>query len=143
MRAGHARGAVSTPYRFGSAELQPDERRLLIDGQPVHLGARAFDVLVVLFERQGHLVPKNELLDLVWPGVVVEENNLQVQISTLRKALGPEAIKTVPGRGYRLMGARAAVDTAAVRTPVPVKPSADSSPGNLPARMQPLIGRDA
>ena len=65
------------------------------------LGARAFDVLQALIERRERLVTKNELLDLVWPGVVVEENNLQVQISTLRKLLGPLAIATIPGRGYR------------------------------------------
>ena len=90
-----------TAYRFGSFELQPDQRRLLVDGRPAALGPRAFDVLLALVERAGQLVTKNELLDLVWPGLVVEENNLQVQISTLRKLLGPQAIATIPGRGYR------------------------------------------
>ena len=93
--------AVTAAYRFGSFELQPDQRRLLVDGRPVTLGPRAFDVLLALAERAGQLVTKNELLDLVWPGLVVEENNLQVQISTLRKVLGPQAIATIPGRGYR------------------------------------------
>ena len=58
-------------------------------------------MLVVLVERSGQLVAKNELLDLVWPGLVVEENNLQVQVSALRKILGNAAIATVAGRGYR------------------------------------------
>ena len=66
------------------------------------LGSRAFDVLQALIEHRERIVTKNELLDLAWPGVVVEENNLQVQISTLRKILGPLAIATIPGRGYRL-----------------------------------------
>ena len=88
-------------HRFGRFELQPAERRLLADGQPVALGARAFDLLVVLVERAGQLVAKNDLLTLVWPGLVVEENNLQVQISTLRKVLGQSALTTIPGRGYR------------------------------------------
>ena len=68
-----------------------------------HLGVKfkGVDVLLALVERAGQLVSKNELLDLVWPGLVVEENNLQVQISTLRKLLGPQAIATIPGRGYR------------------------------------------
>jgi predicted ATPase/DNA-binding winged helix-turn-helix (wHTH) protein len=93
--------AVTAAYRFGSFELQPDQRRLLVDGRPAALGPRAFDVLLALVERAGELVSKNQLLDLVWPGLVVEENNLQVQISTLRKLLGPQAIATIPGRGYR------------------------------------------
>src|SRR5438874_10351184 len=85
--------------RFGRFELQPAERRLLADGQPVALGARAFDLLVVLVERAGRLVAKKDLLTLVWPGLVVEENNLQVQISALRKVLGQSAFTTIPGRG--------------------------------------------
>ncbi|RQP23262.1 transcriptional regulator [Albitalea terrae] len=92
---------VSASIRFGHCELQPHERRLLIHGEPAVLGARAFDVLLALAQRAGELVAKNELMDIVWPDVVVEENNLQVQISTLRKLLGPEAIATIPGRGYR------------------------------------------
>ena len=65
------------------------------------LGDRAFDVLLALVERAGQLVTKDELLALVWPSLVVEENNLQVQVSTLRKVLGAGAIATVAGRGYR------------------------------------------
>ncbi|HVO88410.1 MAG TPA: AAA family ATPase [Casimicrobiaceae bacterium] len=86
---------------FGRFELRPRSRQLLVEGQPAALGARAFDVLRVLVERRERLVTKDELLDLVWPGVVVEENNVEVQISMLRKILGPDAIATVPGRGYR------------------------------------------
>src|SRR4051812_21172405 len=99
--------------RFGRFELQPAERRLLADGQPVALGARAFDLLVVLVERAGRLVAKNDLLTLVWPGLVVGENNLQVQISTLRKVLGESAFTTIPGRGYRFALPAEGIDTAA------------------------------
>ena len=88
-------------YRFGRFALLSDERQLLADGEPVKLGARAFDVLLVLVEHRDRTVTKDELIDWVWPGLVVEENNLQVQISALRKALGPQAISTIPGRGYR------------------------------------------
>ncbi|MDH5245428.1 MAG: winged helix-turn-helix domain-containing protein, partial [Betaproteobacteria bacterium] len=88
-------------YRFGRCELQPAAQRLLVDGEAVAVGPRAFDLLLALVERAGQLVSKTELLDRVWPGLVVEENNLQVQVSALRKILGPEAIATVPGRGYR------------------------------------------
>src|SRR4051812_48070994 len=86
--------------RFGRFELQRIERRLLIDGRPAPLGARAFDLLVVLLERPGELVGKNELLDRVWRGVVVEEGNIAVQVNALRKMLGGDLIATVPGRGY-------------------------------------------
>ena len=74
-------------YRFGSFELQPEQRRLLMEGRPAALGPRAFDVLLALIERAGQLVSKNQLLDLVWPGLVVEENNLQVQISTFQRRM--------------------------------------------------------
>ena len=98
---GTAANARSPAYRFDRFELQPAAQRLLADGEPATLGPRAFDLLVALVQRAGQLVPKAELLDLVWPGLVVEENNLQVQISALRKILGADAIATVPGRGYR------------------------------------------
>ena len=76
-------------------------RQLLVDDQPAPLGARAFDILRALIERRERLVTKEELLDLAWPGLVVEENNLQVQVSTLRKILGTDAIATIAGKGYR------------------------------------------
>src|SRR5437660_5085998 len=91
----------SSGYRCATFELQPNERRVLAGGEPVVLGPRAFDLLVALVERPGQLVTKEELLDCVWPNLVVEENNLQVQVSALRKILGQEAIATIPGRGYR------------------------------------------
>src|ERR1700730_10587416 len=88
-------------YRFGRFELQPNKRRLLASGAPVDVGSRAFDLLVMLVERDGHLVTKDELLERVWPKVIVEENTLQAQVSALRKILGPEAIAPISGRGYR------------------------------------------
>ena len=87
--------------RFGNAELRDAERRLLVDGRPVELGARAWDVLVALVQRRNRVVSRQELLDLVWPGLAVEDHNLSVQIAGLRKVLGAAAITTVPGRGYR------------------------------------------
>lgn len=88
-------------YRFDRFELRPSERVLYFEDEPTTLGARAVDVLTVLVSEYGRLVSKSELLDRVWPNVVVEENNLQVQISSLRKLLGAKSIATVPGRGYR------------------------------------------
>lgn len=90
-------------WRFGKFEVRPDERSLRVQGEPVGLGARAFDVLLALIQRRDRVVTKNELLDLVWPGVVVEENNLTVQIHSLRKVLGTGAIATIAGRGYRFV----------------------------------------
>lgn len=92
---------MSAVYRFGPFELNPATRQLLAEGQPVALGARALDVLVALIERRDRVVTKEELLQLAWPGLVVEEGNLPVQISALRKLLGSGAIVTVAGRGYR------------------------------------------
>lgn len=85
----------------GGVEVRPGERRVLVDDKPAALGARAFDLLLVLIEHRDRVVSKDELLERVWPGVEVEENNLTVQISALRKLLGSGAIATVTGRGYR------------------------------------------
>ncbi|GAB5448525.1 winged helix-turn-helix domain-containing protein [Gymnodinialimonas sp.] len=82
--------------------IEIDQRRVTLDGAPLSLGARALDVLVYLHAHADRVVSKAELLDHVWQGMVVEEGNLAVQITGLRKALGREAIKTVPGVGYRL-----------------------------------------
>jgi predicted ATPase len=90
-----------TAYLFGSFELYPSERRLLSGGAQVALGARAFDLLLALVERPGELLSKESLLERVWRGLVVEENNLQVQVSSLRRVLGAGVIETVPGCGYR------------------------------------------
>ena len=76
-------------------------RRLLGRGEELRIGPHAFDLLLAFVERSGSLVTKDELLSRVWPRVVVEENTLQVHVSSLRKLLGRDAIATVPGRGYR------------------------------------------
>src|ERR1700720_1643538 len=90
---------------LGRFRLLPHRRELHADGIAVELGSRAFDVLIVLTEARGGLVTKDEILSRVWPDTVVEENNLVVQISTLRKALGEnrDFIRTVSGRGYRFV----------------------------------------
>ena len=92
---------------FGRWQLDLKARQLLTGGAPVPLARRAFDVLLALVQAQGELVTKDQLLRLVWPGLTVEENNLEVHVSALRKALGDGArilIATVPGRGYRFVG---------------------------------------
>src|SRR5512136_2455426 len=132
---------------FDAIEIRPAERQVLVAGRPAALGARAFDLLMALFERRDRVVGKNELLELVWPGLVVEENNLQVQVSTLRKVLGPSAIATIPGRGYRFTlpleapGRTARPSDASVGEGGAL-PSQDAPRNNLPAAAR-LFGRDA
>ena len=134
---------MTAAYRFGSFELHPDQRRLLVNGRPVPLGPRAFDVLLALVERPGQLVSKNELLDLVWPGLVVEENNLQVQISTLRKLLGPQAIATIPGRGYRwaLAPHDASAQAAKSESAPPASSAGSAALPDVPTELPALYGR--
>lgn len=86
---------------FGAFELIVHERVLRRGNEHCLIGARAFDVLVALVERRERVVSKAELLDVAWDGLVVEENNLSIQISALRRVLGQHAISTIPGRGYR------------------------------------------
>ncbi len=137
--------SAAAPLRFGPSqrfELQPAERRLLVDGQPAALGRRALDLLIALSERPDHLLTKNELLDRVWPGLVVEEANLQMQISNLRKLLGGEVIATVPGRGYRFTAVVGSAAAAPSSTSAPVPPSASATPAAPRAAAHRLIGRD-
>ncbi len=93
-------------YEFGPFRIDSAERVLLQDGKPVHLTGKAFDVLLALVERSGHIVERDELIEKVWPDCFVEEGNLTVTISMLRKVLeagenGNPYIETVPRRGYR------------------------------------------
>ena len=130
--------------RFGRFVLDVAQRRLLADGEAVTLGSRAFEVLQILVEQRPRVVAKAELLDLVWPGLVIEENNLQVQISALRKVLGPAAIATLPGRGYRFaMVADDAATLGAAPAALPEKATTEGAPGNLPVAVRTLVGREA
>ena len=95
-------------FEFGDFTLSPKERLLLRAGEPVTLTPKAFDVLVTLVRRSGHLVSKDELLREVWPDTFVQEVNLTVNISALRRALGGDQaelgfIRTVSGHGYRFV----------------------------------------
>jgi len=92
---------MSTQFQTSRSDIQLSGRQLELGGKTVTIGARAFDVLSVLMKNRERVVTKRELLETAWPGVVVEENNLQVQISTLRKVLGHDSITTVPGQGYQ------------------------------------------
>lgn len=92
---------MTVEFAVGVFVVRPAERRVYEHGRPVALGARAFDLLVALIDRRDRVVSKDELLAAVWPSSVVEEGNLAVQVSAVRKLFGNEAVATVPGRGYR------------------------------------------
>ena len=129
---------MSDSIRFDRFALRLQERVLYLDGQPTALGGRAMEVLVALAQRHGRLVTKAELMELVWPGLVVEENNLQVQVSALRKVLGTGAIVTVPGRGYRF------VLPLGLREPgAALAPAQAESRARLPIQTQRLWGRES
>ena len=94
---------------FGPFRVDVLRRSLEREGQPVALTGKALEVLVVLLERKGEVVDKDALMHHVWPDTAVEENNITVAISALRKALGetpsaPKWIVTIPGRGYTFVG---------------------------------------
>lgn len=95
--------AACETLEFGCFQVSLRRRELLCGAVLIELGTRAFDLLLVLLEADGALVTKKELLDRVWPSVVVAEENLKVQISALRKVLGEhrDFIRTEFGRGYR------------------------------------------
>lgn len=137
--------AARLVQRFGTAELDRAAQELRIDGKRAPLGPRAIALLGMLVDERARAVSKHELLDTVWRGVIVEENNLQVQISTLRRLLSPQAIATIPGRGYRFMlpleGDAPAERAAPEADTLPGLQPADAARGNLPERLPEIYGR--
>src|ERR1044072_2544511 len=96
-------------YEFDEFQLEPHERKLMRRGQLIPLHGKAFEMLLVLIRNRGKLLTKDELFELVWPDQIVEESNLTVNMSAIRRALGerannPHYITTVSGRGYRFTG---------------------------------------
>lgn len=131
-------------YRFGEFYLPTDRRTLIGTDGPVHLSSRAIDILSVLVERRARVVPKDELMALVWPDTFVEENNLTVHISALRKAIGLTRIATIPGRGYQFTGPVEGDDSAdpsVPEEPPVIATDMTLSKSNLPETTTPLIGR--
>src|SRR5262249_27648743 len=133
-------------FEFGRFRVLPRRLEVLADGQPMELGGRAFDILVVLIEAHGAVVSKDELMRRVWPGRIVEDNNLHAQIKALRRAFSDhDLIRTVVGRGYQFRAEvrprlgnhieRAQPGTAS-------NVSAPRAPTNLPAQTSDVIGRE-
>src|ERR1700722_3434159 len=127
------------PYRLLAAQ------RLLVEGdRPVRLGSRAFDILATLVERAGEVVGKEQLIARAWPQTFVEESNLKIQMSALRRALGDgqrgnRYILTVPGRGYNFV-APVRREVATLASPAP--PPLSTALHNLPFAATRMIGRD-
>ena len=142
--------AVSAPteIEFGRFRVLPLRRVVLADNRPLELGGRAFDVLVTLIEARGATVSKDALMQRVWPNRIVEENNLQAQISALRRVFGADRdlIRTIAGRGYQFTGAvRTALSSAPAQASAETAaPASDlaTTLTNLPAPVSGLIGRD-
>jgi DNA-binding winged helix-turn-helix (wHTH) protein/TolB-like protein/lipoprotein NlpI len=131
-----------THYSFGSFRLYPSEQLLVREEDPIPLAPKTFELLLALVESHGHLITREALMQAIWPDSFVEETNLTVNISLLRKALGEMPggrpwIATIPKRGYRfdgpvvtVQGACAVADQPAVLPPAPVE---TSSPASDPA----------
>jgi DNA-binding winged helix-turn-helix (wHTH) protein len=107
-------GGSAKVFSFGPFRLLPAERLLTENGRPVRLGSRAFDILVILVERAGNVVAKNDIMTRVWPSTIVVEDNLSVHMTALRRVLqdgrnGNRYIVTIPGRGYSFVAQLAQV----------------------------------
>ncbi|KWU24351.1 ATP-binding protein [Burkholderia cenocepacia] len=141
--------------QIGTLSVDFEQRDIRQHGASLRIGARALDILEVLHRASGSVVSKDDIMDAVWPGLIVEENRLQVHVATLRKALGTsrDLIKTVPGRGYLLVASASSgpdlvpvVDAPAVAAAPAVVASPDTPDvPDAPASslLAPLVGRDA
>src|SRR5512139_2920398 len=144
-------------FVFGPFRLLVTRRELMAHGVPVPVGQRAFEILLLLVSRHGELVTKDELMTAVWPGIVVEENNIQVHVSALRKVLAKAGdagryLVTIPGRGYRFVAPVECDSANELNRPTTAVPgqaatvAAAGSPAarnNLPHPLTSLIGREA
>ncbi len=132
---------VSVPYEIGPFRLDPEAGVLTRDGKPAALGPRAVAVLKTLVEHANEYVPKASIIDAAWPGLVVEENNLSVQITGIRRVLaqagGKRWIETLPRRGYRFIGPVKQVREG--RTP---ESTSFTLRSNLPEPLTSFVGRD-
>jgi len=135
--------ALENPvYRFAGFTLEPAERRLSEAGKPISLTPKVFDTLVLLVERAGHVVSKDELMKLVWPRGYVDESNLTKHIWLIRRALGDgehdsRFIETVPKVGYRFVAPIAAGSPAPQPPPPSDAATTAAAPDATPATAAP------
>lgn len=134
-------------FVFGPFHLLPDRRILAAEGAEMPIRGRAFDLLLALVERRERVVSKDELMDVVWPGRVVEEGNLTVHVAGLRKLLGSGIIATLSGRGYRFVAPVTEMPALSGPPPAPADRPGPAGgapwPGDLPRPLTKLIGRDS
>jgi predicted ATPase/DNA-binding winged helix-turn-helix (wHTH) protein len=135
----------SSTFRSGEWEIDLARRELRLRGVPKAIGSRAFEVIEVLVQSAGELVDKYDLMNRVWPGAAVEENTLQAQIAAIRRTFDADRdlLKTVAGRGYRLLGDWTREEAIAVAGVAAAPREASGVLVNLPAAANPLIGRTA
>ena len=144
MRSNSGDRLLSKVFSFGSFRFLPEQQLLLDGDSPVRIGARALEILLLLVERSGEVVAKQELMSRVWPGLVVEESNLKVNVASLRRVLRdspgqPQYIATVSGRGYRFVS-----PVGHGESPSSAGAYSGIQPGkhNLPPSVARLIGRE-
>lgn len=135
-------------YVSGGCEIDLARRELRIAGSPVPVGGRAFEIVEILVQSAGELVRKRELIDRIWPDVIVNDNALQVHISAVRKALGSHRamLKTESGRGYRLLGDWAIRDHGPVTAPADPSQQPGSNghrAAHFPLNIISVIGRSS
>jgi predicted ATPase/DNA-binding winged helix-turn-helix (wHTH) protein len=141
-------GSIRPVYASGECEIDLARREIRLLGSAVPIGGRAFEIIEVLAQSAGELVTKDELMDRIWPGMIVMENTLHVHTAAARKALGPyrELLKTESRRGYRLLG-RWAVRRHDEVTPRAAFPgprgAGDARATNFPQSLTRLVGRSA
>ena len=135
-------------YEYGQWQVDLGRREMLSNGVAAAIGARAFEIIEILLQSANELVTKNDIMSGVWPGAIVGENTLQVHISAIRKALGPDRalLKTASGRGYRLLGnwtpRQQGSASALAASPLMRAPGAPPA-NNFPLIAGRLIGRAA
>ena len=143
------RAARDETILFGPFCLDRGGARLLRDGRPIALTPKAFDLLHLLASKPGRLITKEELLEAIWPDVLVSDASIKVCVSEVRKALDdgaktPQYIETVHRRGYRFIGMGSAKSSAPATTPAKQQPPTRPAPSAAPKASAPaLAGRDA
>ena len=140
--------AIRLIHASGECEIDLARRELRVRGSPVPVGGRAFEIIEALAELAGELVTKDKLMDRIWPGAVVLDNTLQVHAMAVRKALGPyrNLLKTVSGRGYRLLGDWTVRRHDAAKPPAGLqrmRVDGELPVTNFPATVTRLVGRKA